>query len=125
MSYALDVQPGECAETSGFLFSHKCGEAATTKCSQCQKFICLRHTITDEQRSLCTTCAKGLPNTRSSSRYDDDPYFYSDVYYPGYHHFGYGLGRSSDFTDGDEQALGDKEPELKDVKAFENNMGAS
>lgn len=126
MSSAFDAQPGECAETSGFLFSHKCGEMAVQKCSGCNKYICARHSVTDQQRLLCTSCAKGQLNSQAPNRYDDnDPYFYSSVYYPSYHQYRFGQHYNRDFNESDEQALEGKPAERSDVQAFENDVGAS
>lgn len=127
MASVFGDQPGECAETSGFLFSHRCGEMAQSNCAECRKFICPRHTVNIDQRMLCTTCAKGVQRSDSgSTAYRDDPYFYSGYYYPEYHSYSYGSARSShDFTDADEAALGAREANDQDAKAFENNMGAS
>jgi hypothetical protein len=127
MASVFGDQPGECAESSGFLFSHRCGELAQSNCAECRKFICPRHTVSIDQRMLCTTCAKGVKRgERQSNTYYDDPYFYSSYYYPGYHVYHHGHHHSShDFTDADEAALGAREANDEDVKAFENNMGAS
>src|SRR5262245_28075489 len=95
---------GECGETSGFLFSHRCGEFALNVCGQCQKPICQQHTVVEQDLLLCTTCAKDRMqsgNVTNRDRYRDDPYFYSS-----YHSYPMAMGHaSSDFTDADEQAL--------------------
>ena len=140
----LLYQQGECNETSGFLFSHRCGQPAMNKCVQCQKPICERHTYTSPDKpgeQFCTTCAKQFlsqqppPTTPgqtpyySSPYYGYEPYFYTGYYYHGYpyggyHRSGHNAG-SRDFTDADERSLTGSEPTAEDARAFENDMGGS
>jgi len=125
------VRKGECQETSGFLFSHTCGEVAMRCCEKCNKEICDRHTVRavqaeyGKEQILCTTCARqsstvtqGRGPQRTSDRYYDDPYFYTDDHYPNYQ-----MDRD-EFTDADEAALrgGIAADELR---SFEDDMGAS
>lgn len=119
-----EYRVGECAETSGFLFSHACGEFAITECASCGKPICHRHAVPDEEEgTLCISCAK--QRQRQSGRdlddeYDsDDPYFYAGHYYAGYY------WDSDDFTDSDEAVLSGGEAGDDDLRAFEDDMGAS
>ena len=125
---------GECQETSGFLFSHRCGDFALNTCGACQKRICERHTVHQETGDLCSTCFKRLtpaqqptdPNSQTY-RYRNDPYYYSHYYYPGYYYHSRpsrGVDRR-DFTESDQAALGGGEATGRDAEAFEDNMGAS
>lgn len=120
MAELPQYRPGECGETTGFLFSHACGEISLHICTQCQKPICMHHTVVCEEGTLCTTCAKSAPSRTGASRTnDDDPYFYSDTYYPGYRRVGH------DFNDSDERLLRESEPTADEIRAFEGDMGAS
>jgi hypothetical protein len=103
-----------CEEKTGFLFSHNCQEMAYHRCDACGKAVCEKHMqwadtaeltalnmlnpnqprpVTDHA-SVCVTCAKRLGKNRSSSvhryRKPDDPFWYSDMYYPGYAFYGPG-----------------------------------
>ncbi len=124
------VRRGECQETSGFLFSHQCGDFAA-RAAQCDKEICERHSVQDPTaqdaaRVLCTTCGKSLlnpPSTRGdrANRHDpyyDDPYYYSYHYYTGYSH------DNDAFTDSDEAAIGGATA-AHELTKFEDDMGAS
>ena len=42
---AFGQNTGECQETTGFLFSHRCGSIAVRECSQCAKSICQEHSV--------------------------------------------------------------------------------
>ncbi len=127
------VGKGECQETSGFLFSHPCGEVALRSCVKCQKEICDRHTVREvqagdgEELVLCTTCAKeshaaapGPGSRRTTDGYADNPHFYMYHHYP---HSQHQLDRD-EFTDADEAALGDSTAAGK-TRRFEDDMGAS
>ncbi|MFI5378311.1 MAG: hypothetical protein ACHRHE_03310 [Tepidisphaerales bacterium] len=103
-----------CEEKTGFLFSHACQQMAYHRCDVCGKAVCEKHVqwadtaeltamnmlnpnqprpVTDNA-SVCTTCAKRLGRNRSSSvhryRTQDDLFWYSDLYYPGYGFYGPG-----------------------------------
>ncbi len=112
-TYADD---GQCHETAGFLFSHRCDRLSFVRCSRCGKPICDRHSHELGDAIACTACVKADPmagalppgtdpgtvppgtvppgaippgtvrGTRYSSYYDD-PYFYSYHYYPGYYSY--------------------------------------
>lgn len=118
-------RPGECAETSGFLFAHACGDFADFECTQCGKPICHRHTSQElGGPALCTACARQAYGEQSaqggpSDRYSNDPYFYSHRYYPTY------MWHGHDFTEGDEAVLTGGEADANDLRGFENDMGAS
>ena len=143
----LLYQQGECNETSGFLFSHRCGEPAMNQCVQCQKPICQRHMFANPNNTneiFCTTCAKKFlqekgPPSSTGGRgpgvgrpYDDyghDPYFYTGYYYHDYPYGRYHRSGHShtghDFTDGDEGTLFGGEPSRDALHQFENDMGGS
>jgi hypothetical protein len=144
----LLYQQGECNETSGFLFSHRCGQPALNKCVQCQKPICERHTYNDPNKpgeQFCTTCAKQFISQQQPAPgqtpyqtgphyggygyggYGYEPYFYTGYYYHGYPYGGYHRGShsTSDFTDADERSLTGGEPSRDDARAFESDMGGS
>jgi len=151
----LLYQQGECNETAGFLFSHRCGEPAVNACVQCQKPICQRHTFVNPENTseqFCTTCGKKYLQSqqgnqptggvRPSNRgdftdhgygygygYGYDPYFYTGYHYHDYPMGGYGRSRHSisshDFTDADERSLSGGEPSRDQLQQFENDMGGS
>ena len=108
-----------CAEVSGFLFTHPCGQFARYRCGQCQKPICVQHSVNNGPIELCVSCAKGnLGNDQTPTRSYDTPYWYSTTHYDSNYHWP-GSG-SNDFTQADEAALtqeGDAE--------WEQNLGAS
>ncbi len=125
---------GECQDSSGFLFSHRCGDFATHRCEKCGKEICDRHTVPPAARDavqgadrVCwTTCGKedrtGQSQPTGGRHYDpyyDDPYYYADTHYPSYHR-----GRD-DFTDSDEAAVAGGAMAAGDLDAFEDDMGGS
>jgi len=114
-----EFRAGECNETSGFLFPHRCGQLSSFECEQCRKPICHQHVAAGlGQGTLCTTCGKAVAAPKSQHDRRDDPYFYSDHYYTGYY------WGDADFNDADEAVLRDaRGPD--DVGAFENDMGAS
>ena len=62
------------------LFHHPCKNPATTRCSTCQKPICVRHTKEDQARPFCVTCLREQLKDRrgrgSRAHLRDDPYFY-------------------------------------------------
>jgi len=117
---------GECQETSGFLFSHGCGEFATSRCEKCGKDICDRHTVHAADRVCCTTCGKEdrTPPPRSTGRraydpYYDYPYYYASIHYTDYH------GSRDDFTDSDEAAVAGGAIAANELGVFEDDMGGS
>ena len=115
-----EYRSGECAETSGFLFRHSCGEPAATECRECGKPICKRHSVHEEGGLWCTTCAKQLfrdDELRGRRYYDDDPYFYSTYHYTDYYD-------DTDFTESEAVLTGGEAGE-EDVETFEDDMGAS
>jgi hypothetical protein len=124
---------GECQETSGFLFSHRCGDLALDHCSQCRKPICAKYTARDldPSRRLCTSCARQVlaenPEVFRTGWYRDDPYFYSYYHYSGQYfpHTSSSPHDPHDFTEGDEAVLGGGEATDSAVEAFEDDMGAS
>lgn len=121
---------GECRETRGFLFSHRCGRFATTACGQCGKDICDRHSVAEGDAVWCTTCAKqsrpgtsrpgtSRPGTSHPGGYYHDPYYYAYDHYPHYH------ADRDDFTDGDEAALAGGAAAAAEMAQFEDQMGDS
>lgn len=48
----------QCADTSGFLFSHPCDRLATGQCATCGKPICIEHTRLTETGPRCVTCLR-------------------------------------------------------------------
>ena len=127
-----------CAERAGFLFRHACPYDAVSSCDACGKNVCQDHvqqvdpaeltTLANRgadvratgRAEVCLACAKRLgENERSSvhrNRDDDDPYWYSHSYYPGYYLYGPGHWGSAfgshdashdrnDFTEADGSAL--------------------
>ena len=121
--------PHTCNEKSGFLFKHHCKNKVDQRCELCKKPVCNDHLNQVDDKLACTTCTKAhvreqeqgaraaSPGGRGRSRYyyDDDPYFYSYNYYPGYGHYHSGWGRShyhsshyhdrNDFTEADSESL--------------------
>ena len=72
-----------CAETSGFLFAHKCEHPAVHNCGQCGKGICHQHSHQSKgQTQLCTTCIKN--DDTNYGYYRNDPYFYGHYHYGGW-----------------------------------------
>ena len=113
---------GECQETSGFLFSHRCGEFATNRCAKCGKDVCDRHTVRSPEGVCCTTCAKEYrtPRPRGTGRgCHDDPYYYADDHYPDYH------GGRDDFTESDEAAVAGGAMAASELGMFEDDLGGS
>ena len=94
---AFGQNTGECQETSGFLFSHRCGSIAVRECSQCAKSICQEHSVDLGGMLVCVTCAKqqreapppdqqpgsdtSPPYSTGGGYYNQSPYFYSDTWY--------------------------------------------
>ena len=109
-----------CQETSGFLFSHRCGRPGLFSCAQCHKRICPQHARPQPPEAfLCVTCAQGTSDAGwgSDDDDDDDPYFYSSR-----HRRRSGSSDQDDpmdFTEGDQAKLDDKDD------AFEDDMGGS
>lgn len=100
-----------CQETSGFLFSHRCGRPGVLVCMRCHKYVCQQHARSrGPDGMLCVTCARGDVaaggGSDSDSDDNDDPYFYSSRYRQR-------SGRKNDddgddpvdFTEGDQSAL--------------------
>lgn len=48
----------QCADTSGFLFSHPCDRLATGQCATCGKPICIEHTRLTAAGPRCVTCLR-------------------------------------------------------------------
>jgi hypothetical protein len=120
--------PGECNETSGFLFKHRCGNFAKNECGECRKAMCERHTVISGAMTLCTSCARTRMQSSggaypASSPYGHDPYFYGHSYYPGYYYGHYGVDH--DFTSGDERRLHGGEPDARDIQGLGSDMSAS
>ena len=110
---------GECQETSGFLFSHRCGSIAVRECSQCTKSICQEHSVDLGGMLVCVTCAKqqretptndgqgtssgGAYTTSGTDYYHSSPYFYSDSWYysSGMHRGHYRRPHHDDHRGGD------------------------
>lgn len=144
-----EPRPGECQETAGFLFSHRCGDVAVRECVDCQKPICQRHSIDSGGFMRCVQCEKKRISEQNSGNRTDgggansydssSPFFYGYGYGygygPGYH---WGAGHHSNhfsswrtspthhnLTDSDEASLSGGETSAEDVRGFENEMGAS
>lgn len=135
------VPTARCVETAGFLFSHACPRTATGQCTRCHKHVCTKHSVTSRDGGaspLCVSCAKKDHRRARRHRhhhhdhddyyYDNDPYFYSAVYYShygyyghgswGYHHYHHGAD-PHDFSEADAANL------YEDGDDFEHDMGAS
>lgn len=127
MSNDSFFRPGECNETSGFLFSHPCSEPADHVCGQCAKPICGKHAVDTSGVLRCTSCAKtwlrgeGRNSNAASGQPGYGPYYGSPYFYT-WHHYG---SHHHHFHDGDEGALRDREPTREDLEGFEQDMGAS
>lgn len=110
-----------CDETSGFLFSHRCGRPGLLSCSACGKRICQQHARPRLPEGFqCVTCAHaGGGNDAGDSgdsEDDDDPFFYSARYRT---RAGTRDNGPMDFTEGDQGVLDDR------GDAFEDDMGGS
>ena len=112
----LSTGMSQCLETSGFLFSHPCNQAATGACQKCGKHVCARHTHPTPSGFMCTSCAKKeVQRTRQQrqawSGWDDDPYLYDTYYYSGYGYYGRGSWGwdlyGNDFTEADGDSFQD------------------
>ncbi|WP_428264149.1 hypothetical protein [Haliangium sp.] len=138
---------GPCAETSGFLFSHRCENAAVSQCARCNKAVCKKHTVEIDPgdgtpvQHMCTACGKKvhkhLGRRRDSEdahgtyyrdRYYDDPYLYSSFYYTHYGYYGHGSW-GHDYYDSGYDANSFSEADgaslFDDGNEFEHDMGAS
>lgn len=107
-----------CQETSGFLFSHPCGQMAGLTCGTCGKSVCSRHAQMGEAGVQCITCARASAGDSTWGSDDDDqdsPYFYSSRYRS---RSGLGEIDANDFQEGDQGAFDKGE-------GFEDDMGAS
>ena len=51
-------RPLQCADTSGFLFTHPCDRLATGQCATCGKPICIEHTRLTAGGPRCVTCLR-------------------------------------------------------------------
>lgn len=92
-----------CQETSGFLFSHRCGRPSFLTCATCHKAVCAQHARpTGLEGFRCVTCALAASPSGASDAEsdDDDPYFYSSRH----HARDGGPPDALDFTDGDRSA---------------------
>ena len=88
---------GQCHDTAGFLFSHRCDRLSFVRCAICRKPICDRHSHDLGGTVACTACVKADPTASAQSaqttrgtrygRYYDDPFFYGHHYYPGYYSY--------------------------------------
>jgi hypothetical protein len=84
----------QCKERSGFLFAHACDQPSTSLCSECGKPVCHQHTRVTVQGDCCIGCAKKVVAAEEaraggarSERYDNDPYWYAERSYAGYHYY--------------------------------------
>lgn len=136
MSEQPFFRQGQCNETTGFLFSHDCGEPADHVCGQCQKPVCGKHTVDTQGTLRCTTCAKTWMRTAGQNPQGatggySDPYpYYGSPYFYTWHHYGPSYDHQYNrhhhhFHDGDEGSLKGREPGREDLEGFENDMGAS
>lgn len=91
-----------CQETSGFLFSHRCGRPSFMTCLTCLKPICAQHArpaIPEGFRCIACALVTGNPNdSHVDHDGDEDPYFYRNE------HAG-AAPDAMDFTDGDRTAI--------------------
>ena len=113
----LDPLAGRCAERTGFLFPHDCGNEAVSRCDSCQKAICVDHRHGVTEQDYCSTCAKRLPDARQ--RFHETPFFYGPTWYPSSGVFSTG-NDPDDFTDADGVSTLQEGSE-----AFERDLGAS
>ena len=143
-----EFRPGECQETTGFLFAHRCGDVAVRECQECQKPICQQHSVDSGGVMRCVGCEKKLrsqqqnqqrpPQSPGGTYYDDSPYFYGSSYGYGYdygygrhrHHYHHHHHHSTDsnhheIVDADEAALSGEEVTAEEVRGFEDDLGAS
>lgn len=129
----FEIPSGECQETTGFLFAHRCGNLALNKCYQCQKTICADHTVFENEMMYCTSCGQqrlaaqdqSTPNVDSRSNYSQNPFFYHYYYFPSYHHHSSSHHDRSDFTDADQAAFQSGDPSREDLAGFEQDMTGS
>lgn len=112
-----------CQETSGFLFSHRCGRPGVLSCQQCHKRICPLHARAQPPEAfLCVSCAAqgqvvAGTGTDWDSDDDDDPHFYSRRHRRKKDKDN--DDESMDFTEGDQGKLADQDD------PFEGDMGGS
>lgn len=135
-----------CAEISGFLFQHPCGMHARHHCYRCEKPICVAHTVTQGEQTICQSCSKLPPDQPTPTtkdwlagdywhdidvEIDDRPVWYrrksgirkSRLKKNRHHH---SSEPDMDFTDADESEF--DTPESNQIFAeqpWENDMGAS
>ncbi|NMO18003.1 hypothetical protein HPC49_14845 [Pyxidicoccus fallax] len=120
-----------CQETTGFLFSHACGEPMEAACDRCGKILCRDHVSSVQGESLCMTCAEeeeddegdeGADSDSDSSPTEDDPsYYYDDYGYYGGSTWGGGSSKDpNDFTEADGESLRNE-----DDASFEEDLGGS
>lgn len=62
----------QCADTSGFLFSHPCDRLATGQCGTCAKPICIEHTRLTATGPRCVTCLRDEQMDHDRDRRDTD-----------------------------------------------------
>ena len=120
-----------CQESTGFLFSHECGQPMAATCGRCGKIVCKDHVTFAEAETLCLSCAEADDeddggeadgDTDSSLDEDDPSYYYKDY---GYYGPGSVWGRgssndSNDFTEADGESLRNE-----DDASFEEDLGGS
>jgi len=145
---------GMCQETSGFLFSHRCGRFAVQACMYCGKALCEAHAHPGAEGVACTSCMKQRPKDESEAdksnrpardddsdddndSWDDSPYSYGERWYPGYGSSGRRTsGSSARARDNVAGGAGDFDPNdftegdaeslrTEGDEAFETEMGES
>jgi hypothetical protein len=131
------MSDGLCQERAGFLFKHACHETALHTCERCGKAICNLHVAGGHNgEQWCITCDKTggrsseeTVDSRSEGHGRQAPFYYGSMWYGGYGHYHSGWGHhhyhdhhhdSNDFTEGDQEALGEPGDE-----GFEQDLDAS
>ena len=136
-----------CAEISGFLFQHPCGMFARYRCHQCEKPICVAHSVDQGKQTICESCSKSPTSQSQTSpnrRWLQDDYWYDiDVTIddrPIWFRRKGGIRKpgssrrlpkppanmDDDFTDADEIGFANNGPhDAVADQAWENDMGAS
>ena len=135
-----------CAEISGFLFQHPCGMFARYRCHQCEKPICVAHSVALGERPICESCAESPIDQQKSdlTKHWQDKEFWDNIDVqvddrPMWYRRKGGIHKPSsstpiispnilnnDFTDADEIGFNDNGPgEIFAEQPWENDMGAS
>ena len=123
----LPLPSGTCEQTTGFLFSHPCGQPVSVACMRCGQLVCEEHVSAVDAELLCVTCAQDDDgegdNETASTTPEDDPSYYYDGY--GYYgpgsSWGGGASRDpNDFTEADGESL-----RREDDASFEEDPGGS